>query len=155
MDETTGVGFRATLELHGTTATGIVVPADVVERLGAGKRPLVRVTIGAHTYRSTIAPRGGRFLLGVSAENRAAAGVQAGDELDVHVVVDTSPREVVVPADLQAALDGDPDAAAAFARLPYSHRKEHVRALESAKAQATRERRLAATLAQLRGASRS
>ena len=155
MDETSAIGFRATLNLHGATATGIEVPADVVERLGAGKRPPVRVTIGAHTYRSTIAPRGGRFLVGVSAENRAAAGVKAGDELQVSLALDTAPREVEVPPDLAAALAADADAAAAFARLSYSHRKEHVRAIESAKAPATRERRVAAAIAQLRGARRS
>jgi Domain of unknown function (DUF1905)/Bacteriocin-protection, YdeI or OmpD-Associated len=155
MDETTAIGFRATLELHGATATGIEVPADVVERLGGGKRPPVRVTIGVHTYRSTIAPRGGRFLVGVSAENRAAAGVAAGDELDVRLALDTEPREVDVPADLTAALAADPAAGAAFARLSYTHRKEHVRAIEAAKAPETRQRRIAAAIAQLRGARRS
>ncbi|HEX8208385.1 MAG TPA: DUF1905 domain-containing protein, partial [Solirubrobacteraceae bacterium] len=62
--------FRTTLEQAGKTATGVEVPADVVEGLGAGRRPPVKVTIGAHTYRSTVASRGGRYLVPVSAENR-------------------------------------------------------------------------------------
>src|SRR3954453_18515040 len=99
--------FRTTVLLGGTTATGLPVPPEVVEALGAGKRPPVRVTIGAHTYRSTVAVMGGRNLLGVSAENRAAAGVSAGDELDVHLELDTEPREVAVPPALAAALAGD------------------------------------------------
>jgi hypothetical protein len=69
------VRFRATIEQSGRTATGLRVPDEVVEALGAGKRPAVRVTIGAHTYRSTVASMGGVFMVGVSAENRESAGV--------------------------------------------------------------------------------
>jgi hypothetical protein len=143
--------FRATLQLAGKTATGIEVPPDVVDALGAGKKPPVMVTIGGHTYRSTIASRGERFLLPVSAENRAGAGVAAGDELDVEVVLDRAPRDVVVPADLAAALDAVPGARDRFDALAYSHRKEHVRAIEEAKAEATRERRIAKAVEMLRG----
>jgi hypothetical protein len=143
--------FRATLALAGKTATGIEVPTEVVDALGAGKKPPVLVTLGGHTYRSTIASRGGRFLLPVSAENRAGAGVAAGDEVDVDVVLDTAPREVVVPADLAAALDAVAGARERFDALAYSHRKEHVRAIEEAKAEATRERRIAKAVEMLRG----
>ena len=142
--------FRATIELHGRTATGIVVPPDVVDGLGAGRRPPVRVTIGTHSYRTTVASRGGRFLVPLSAEQRAGAGVAAGDEVDVDLVLDTEPREVEVPADLAAALDADPRVRGAFDALPYSHRKEHVRAVEEAKAAATRERRIAKAVEMLR-----
>ncbi len=142
--------FRATIELHGRTATGIVVPPEVVEGLGAGRRPPVRVTIGTHSYRTTVASRGGRFLVPLSAEQRAGAGVAAGDEVDVDLVLDTEPREVEVPADLAAALDADPHVRSAFDALPYSHRKEHVRAVEEAKAAATRERRIAKAVEMLR-----
>ena len=72
--------FRATIKQSGRTATGIRVPEEVVAALGSGKRPAVRVTIGGHPYRSTVAPMGGAFMIGVSAENRARAGVAAGDE---------------------------------------------------------------------------
>ena len=139
------------MELGGRTATGLPVPDDVVAALGAGRRPPVTVTLGGHTYRSTVAPMGGRFLLPLSAENRTAAGVAAGDTVDVDLELDTAPRTVDVPADLAAALDGQPAARARFDALPYTHRKEHVRAVESAKATATRERRVAGVLAALRG----
>ena len=138
--------FRAVLESHGKTATGFVVPPSVVDGLGAGKRPKVRVTLNGHTYRSSIASMGGRYLLGVSAENRAAAGVAAGDELDVEVEVDTEPRVVEVPADLAAALDAEPAARAAFDALPYSHQQRYVIAVEQAKAAETRARRIAKTV---------
>lgn len=142
--------FRATIELHGKTATGIEVPPEVVEQLAAGRRPPVRVTIGSHSYATTVASRGGRFLVPLSAEQRAGAGVAAGDEVDVEVELDTAPREVVVPPDLAAALDAEPAARRRFDALAYSHRKEHVRAVEEAKAEATRQRRIAKAVAMLR-----
>jgi hypothetical protein len=144
------VRFRSTIELGGRTATGLEVPAEVVEALGVGKKPPVRVTIGAHTYRSTVAVMGGRYLLPLSAENRAAAGVAAGDEVDVDVELDTEPREVAVPADLSAALEGDDAAREAFERLSYSHRRRHVMAIEDAKTPETRQRRVTKALEMLR-----
>ncbi len=146
--------FRTTVELGGRTATGLEVPDAVVEALGAGRRPPVRVTIGGHTYRSTVAVMGGRYLLPLSAENRTAAGVAAGDEVEVAVGLDTEPREVPVPADLTAALAGDDGARAAFERLSYSHRRRHVLAIEEAKAPETRMRRIARTVDGLRADAR-
>ncbi|HEX4019087.1 MAG TPA: YdeI/OmpD-associated family protein [Frankiaceae bacterium] len=134
--------FRAVLELHGKTATGVEVPAEVVDALGSNRRPAVIVTIGPHTWRSTIAPRGGVYLLGVSAENRALAGVCAGDELDVDLELDAAPREVEVPADLAVALKAIPGLRQAFDALAFTHRKEHVRAIEDAKTAETRARRI-------------
>lgn len=142
--------FRTTVELGGKTATGFEVPAEVVEALGAGRRPPVTVTLNGHTYRSTVAVMGGRYLLPLSAEDRAAARVQAGDEVDVEVEHDTAPREVEVPADLAQALAGDPEARAAWERLSYSHRRQHVLAIAEAKQAATRERRIAKALEMLR-----
>src|ERR1044072_9995434 len=95
---------RATVELAGKTATGIEVPEDVVAALGSGNRPPVTVTIGGHTYRTTVARMGGRFLIPLSAENRTGAGVAAGDQVDVDIALDSGPREGAVPAALAAAL---------------------------------------------------
>ena len=92
--------FHAILELGGKTATGITVPLSVIDALAAGKRPAVTVTLGTHTYRSTIAVMGGQYKIPVSAEHREAAGIRAGDELDVEIELDTAPRKVDVPADL-------------------------------------------------------
>src|SRR5215207_2957119 len=117
--------FRATLELAGKTATGFRVPDEVVAALGTSKRPPVRVTINGYTYRNTVAVMGGVFMLGVSAEHRAAAGVQAGDEIDVDLELDPAPREVTVPADFAAALDQDADVRRRFDALSYSHKLQH------------------------------
>ena len=142
--------FRTTVELGGRTATGMQVPPEVVEGLGAGKKPAVLVTVGSHTYRSTIASRGGVYLLPLSAENRAGAGVAAGDEVEVTVELDTEPREVAVPDDLAVALADDDAARTEFERLPYSHQLRHVLAIEGAKAADTRQRRVTKAIEMLR-----
>jgi hypothetical protein len=142
--------FPGTLDLHGKTATGISVPDEIIDALGGGKRPPVVVTIGGHTFRTTIAPMGGQYLLGLNAENRAAAGAAAGDELDIEIALDTTPREVTVPDDLAAALVSDERASATFDGLSYTHRKEWVRWIEEAKKAETREARLAKTVESLR-----
>ncbi len=142
--------FHTTLQLNGKTATGIVVPEEVVDALGSGKRPAVKVTIGKHTYRSTIAVMAGKFMLPVSAENRETAGLQAGDEIDVEVELDTAPREVSVPADFAAALQAAPEAQAFFAGLSNSLQRYWVDNIEGAKAAETRQRRIDGAIAKLR-----
>jgi Domain of unknown function (DUF1905)/Bacteriocin-protection, YdeI or OmpD-Associated len=142
--------FRATLEQHGKSATGIEVPAEVVTALSGGKRPPVTVTLRGHSYRTSIGSMGGRSLLPVSAQVRADAGVAAGDELDVEVELDTAPRTVEVPPDLASALAGEDAARAAFEKLPYSHQLRHVQAIAGAKAADTRQRRIDKAVADLR-----
>ena len=147
--------FRTTVELGGKTATGIPVPDDVVAALGSGARPAVTVTVGSHSYRTTIAPMGGRSFVPLSGDNREAAGVAAGDEVEVEIELDSAPREISVPADLSAALAQDGTARAFFEELSYTHRKEWVRWLEEAKKADTRAARLARTLESLRAGKRA
>jgi hypothetical protein len=142
--------FSTTVELGGRTATGFEVPPQVVDTLGAGKRPAVTVTVGGHTYRSTVAVMGGRYMLPLSAENRTAAGLSTGDAADVELELDTAPRVVEVPADLAAALDAEPAARAAFDALNYSNQRRHTLSVEGAKTDATRTRRVAKVVETLR-----
>jgi hypothetical protein len=135
--------FRTTILQSGKTATGIEVPEEVVTALGSGRKPAVLATIGGHTYRSTIATMGGRFMLPVSAENRTAAGVAGGDEIDVDLELDTEPRTIDVPADFAAALDAEPRARATFDGLSNSNKGWHVSSITGAKTDETRERRIA------------
>jgi hypothetical protein len=146
------VKFRATILLGGKTATGFEVPPEVVAALGSSKRPAVRVTINSHTFRSTVAPMGGQFMLPLSAENRSGASVAAGDEVDVDVELDTEPREVQVPPDFAAALNGDPAVRQAFDKLSYSNRLRHVLSIEQAKTPETRQRRIDNAISDLRQA---
>jgi hypothetical protein len=142
--------FRTTVEQAGKTATGIEVPSTVVAGLGAGKRPAVRVTINGFTYRSTVASMDGRFMIGVSAENRAGAKVTGGDVVDVDIELDTSPRVVRVPKDFAVALKKDAKAKATFDALSNSNKGWHVSSIEGAKTDETRRRRIAKSVAALR-----
>lgn len=142
--------FHSVVQLGGKTATGIPVPEEVVTSLGSSKRPPVRVTINGHTYRSTLASRGGQFMLPISAENRASAGVAAGDEVEVDIELDTEPREVTVPTDLAEALERDVEAKRYFEGLSYSQKQRHVLPIEQAKAAETRQRRIGKALSNLR-----
>ena len=141
------------MTLGGKTATGLQVPDEVVTALGAGKRPPVVVTVGGHTYRSTVAPMGGAFWIPLAAEHREAAGLTAGDEVDVVVEHDAAPREVALPEDLAAAFDDD--VRAFFDGLAPSHRKEWVRWVEEAKKPETRAARVGKTVESLRAGKKT
>ena len=143
--------FHAVLQQNGKTATGIEVPAEVLDELGSGKRPAVNVTIAGFTFATTIGSMGGKAMIPVSAERRQAAGVAAGDHLDVTIVLDTAPKVIEVPDDLAVALDAA-GVRAAFDALAPSHRKEHVRAINEAKAPDTRQRRIAKAVEKVSGA---
>lgn len=145
--------FRTTVTLGGKTATGLQVPDEVVTALGAGKRPPVVVTVGGHTYRSTVAPMGGASWIPLAAEHREAAGLAAGDEVDVVVEHDPAPREVALPEDLAAAFDDD--ARAFFDGLAPSHRKEWVRWVEEAKKPETRAARVEKTVESIRAGKKT
>jgi uncharacterized protein DUF1905/bacteriocin resistance YdeI/OmpD-like protein len=143
------VKFRTTVEQAGKTATGIQIPDEVVESLGAGKRPPVRVTINGYTYRSTVASMGGRFMVGVNAQNREAASVAGGDTVDVDIELDTAPREVTLPPDFAKALKKDAKAKETFEGLSNSNKGWHVQSIEGAKTDETRQRRIAKSVAAL------
>jgi len=130
---------------------GIEIPDAVVAELGGKRVPVVITLDGRYTYRNTTAVMGGRTLVGLSAEHRAASGFAGGETVEVTIVRDDAPREVEVPAALATALAADPVASAAWEKLAYSHRKEHARSIEEAKAEDTRARRVEKTIAKLRG----
>lgn len=141
--------IRAEVELKGKTATGFTIPEDAVLSFGSGKRPKVKVTINGYTYRSTIAPMGGCYLIPLAAEHREAAGVAAGQTIEIGLELDTDPREVDLPKDFASELDKS-GLREVFDRLAFTHRKEHVRAIEEAKSSETRQRRIEKALAAVR-----
>jgi hypothetical protein len=134
--------FETTMTLVGNN-TGIEVPPEVIEALGAGRKPPVKVTVNGYEYRNTVAVMGGKYMISFSSDKRAATGIEGGDPIVVDLELDTSPRTVEVPDDLAAALDAAPGARGAWERLAPSHKKAHVTAVESAKAPETRQRRIA------------
>jgi hypothetical protein len=141
------VTFHTTiLQAEGLNATGISVPPDLIASLGSNKRPPVVITLNGYSYRTTVAAYGDVFMVPLNQEHRNAAGVKAGDQVDVTIDLDTEPRTVELPDDLVAALDAKPGARAAFDGLSYSKRKEFVRQVNDAKTQATREKRIASVV---------
>src|SRR5215210_6188434 len=144
------ITFTTTLQkAEGLNATGIRIPAEVIAELGTQKRPKVEVSLNGYTYRSTVAVFGDVCMLGVSQAHREAAGLEAGDQLEVTIELDTEPRTVEVPEDLRAALSDRAGAMVAFDALAFSRRKEYVRQVEDAKTQETRERRISKIVAEL------
>ena len=136
------VTFHTVVLTAGLTTTGVNVPEDIVLSLGGGKKPLVKVTINGYTYRSAIAPRGDRYMLGINADVREAAHVAGGDEIDVTLELDTEPREVTVPAELAAWLAAHPAAKAYFDGLSYSKKRLYTVPIENAKTDETRQKHL-------------
>ncbi|MFD8206989.1 YdeI/OmpD-associated family protein [Streptomyces sp. NPDC059695] len=142
--------FRAQVEPP-EPMRGLEVPPEVMAALGGGARPPVTITIHGHSWKSRVAILRGRHLLGLSNAHRQAAGVTIGEEVEVELELDTEPRVVVEPEDFARALDDDPAARAAYDSLSHSRKREHVRAVESAKKPETRRRRIEKAIAALKG----
>lgn len=143
--------FTTTVLQARKTATGLPVPSDVVDALGAGRRPPVVVTLnGAYTYRSSIGVMNEQSLVPLSAEHRAASGVAAGDTVEVTIEVDTLPRVVDLPEDLASALQ-EAGVRAAFDTLSNSRQRALADPVVQAKSPETRARRIAKAVESLRG----
>jgi Bacteriocin-protection, YdeI or OmpD-Associated/Domain of unknown function (DUF1905) len=142
--------FRATIRQTGKTACGIEVPATVVEGLGGSKRPAVVVTLDRYTYRSTVAPMGDEWWVGVNSSHREASGLKAGDEVQVTLDLDVAPREVEVPAELATALEADPVAREFFDGLSYSNKRVFTLSVEGTSNPETRARRVTKAIALMR-----
>jgi hypothetical protein len=150
------IRFTATLVPRGPAAA-IVLDEGQVTVVGEGAKRFPAVaTVNGYSWRTTVTRMRGEFLLGLNRAVREQAGVEAGDIVDVHLELDTAPREVDVPAVLADALAGDRAASSGFDGLSYSHRKEYARWIEEAKREDTRRRRVAQALELLRdGRTRS
>jgi hypothetical protein len=141
--------FRTKIIQARKTATGIEIPPKIVEALGAGKRPPVRVTINDYTYRSTVAVMGGKYMVGVSAEVREAASVAGGETVNIEIALDTAPREVNVPSELRKAFASNASARRAFENLSNSKKQLYTLPIEKAKTDETRERNVAKAISAL------
>jgi hypothetical protein len=142
--------FRTTILTTGKTTMGFEIPPAVVDALGAGKRPPVKVTINGYTYRNTVAVMSGAYMIGVSNEHRGPAGVQGGEDVEIELELDTAPRVVEVPPDFRAALDADAAARSTFEALSYSNKSWHVLQVTGTKNPDTRARRIEKSITALR-----
>src|SRR5215211_2286314 len=98
------ITFHTTILQTGKNTAGIQVPNEVMEKLGGGKQPLVRVTINKYMYRSAEAVMGSKYLISFNPEHRKAAGVQGGEEANITLELDLEPRTVEIPMNLRDAL---------------------------------------------------
>ena len=150
------IQIRALLQPRGPAAAVVLDDAQVAAVGEGARRFPVVATVNGYTWRTSVARMGGEFLLGLNKEVRQGAGVEAGDEVDVTVELDTAPREVEVPEALAAALVADPQAKASFEDMAFTHRKEYARWIAEAKQQETRQRRVQRALEMIRaGQTRS
>ena len=133
--------FDTTVTASGNN-TGIVVPDNLIERLGAGHRPAVVVTVNGYEYRSTVAVMGGKHMISISAAVRKQTGLTGGDPIHVTLTLAETPRHVSVPDDFAAALSADTDAGTLFASLSNSLQRYHVDNINGAKTAETRQRRI-------------
>ena len=141
--------FQTTILTAGKTATGICVPDEIVEKLGSGKKPPVKLTLNGYTYRSTVAVMDGKFMVPVSAAVRESAGVAGGDKLTVEIELDTEERKISIPPALQKALDENPKAKQFFETLSYSKQRVHTASVAAAKTPETLQRRIIKSIAEL------
>jgi Bacteriocin-protection, YdeI or OmpD-Associated/Domain of unknown function (DUF1905) len=135
------VAFDTTVTATGNN-TGIVVPDDLIERLEAGRRPALVVTVNGYEYRTAVGVMGGKHMVSISAAVRKETGLKGGDPIHVTLTVADAPREVNVPDDFAAALSADQEAGAFFAGLSNSLQRYHVDAVNEAKTAETRQRRV-------------
>jgi hypothetical protein len=141
--------FQAPVISHNaTTMAGFEVPFDPKPVFGKTRAP-VKVTINGYTYRSTIASYGGRWLLPLRRSNREAAGLTEAKTLKVTLTLDEEPRTVTPPQDLVKALRAA-KLLPVFQKMSYTHQREHVEAVQSAKKPETRVRRIEACVKMVR-----
>ena len=147
--EPTTVSFETTVATSGNN-TGIVVPEEVIEKLAAGKRPPVVVSVNGYEYRNTVGVMGGKHMISISAAVRKATGLKGGDPIHVTLTVADAPRDVTIPADFAAALVADEQAGAFFGTLSNSMQRYHVDTITAAKSADTRQRRIDKAIALFR-----
>ena len=147
--EPKSVSFEKTVAATGNN-TGIVVPEEVIEKLAAGKRPPVVVSVNGYEYRNTVGVMGGKHMISISAAVRKATGLKGGDPIRVTLTLADTPRDVTIPADFAAALAADEQAGAFFGTLSVSMRRYHVDTITAAKSADTRQRRIDKAIALFR-----
>ncbi len=146
--------FSTILLQAGKTATGIKIPADIIEKLGGGKKPLVKITVNGFTYRSAVAVMGGAYMVGVNAGNREPAKVKGGEKIEVTIELDTEERTVEIPADFLKALNRNSATKKKFEALSNSRKKALTLPIASGKTEETRNRNIEKAMNSLLGAKK-
>ncbi len=141
------IRFKATLTREpDSSATFLMIPFNVYTVFGTHSRVPVIGTLNGYPYKSSIAPYGGVHYLGINRKLREEAGLKAGDIIEVEMSIDTGPRFITPPADLEAALAKNIQARKNWKKLSYSHQKHYVDAILDAKKLETRSSRIQKTI---------
>jgi len=141
--------FRATIEDAGGGGAFVSVPFDV-ERVYGKKRVPINALIDGELYRGTLVRMGGTcHMLPVLKEIRQKIGKGVGDEVEVSLEEDRQPRVLEIPEEIRIELEHHPEAARFFHTLSYTHQREYVKWIESAKQEKTRHTRLAKAIEML------
>jgi len=140
--------FKTTIVRNGSICF-IPLTFDPKDVFGKTRAP-VKVTLNGFTYRSTIAAMGGPPCIPLRKSNREAAGLEGGETLEVRLDLDAEKRIVKPPADFVKAMKASGSAWDRWPMLSYSHQREHVDAIESAKQAETRTRRIQKAIDQIR-----
>ena len=132
----------------------IALPFDAKEAFGRVRAP-VRVAVNGYEFRTTTMRYAGVDYIGLNRTVRDAARIEANDTLTVTMELDTAPRTVEVPAELELAFTEAADARAAYDGLSFTHRKEYARWVGEAKRVETRRLRAERAVAMLRDGIRT
>ena len=140
--------YQTTILAFGNHAA-IEIPDAELAKLGGNKRAPLKVTVHGHTYQSTAAVMDGKCLVVFPTRDRRASGAKGGDTLMVTLELDDGYRHVDVPAELADALNAN-DLRKTYDAQNYSTRKEYARQVREAKADDTKQRRIAKIIDELR-----
>jgi bifunctional DNA-binding transcriptional regulator/antitoxin component of YhaV-PrlF toxin-antitoxin module len=142
--------FRSVIEAARGGGAVARIPQDVTAKLGGLKQMRITGTLNGTPFRSSTMPYRGAFSLGVHKATREAAGVQIGDEVELTVLRDDSPRVLELAPELEAAFTKEPQLRERFERLSFSRRRELAEPIAEARRPETRAARLEKALLRLR-----
>ena len=144
--------FRSVIEqAQGPGATVALVSPDVAAALGGLKQMRVFGWVGGVEFKTSTYPwRGEGLYVGIPKAVREAAGVGLGDEVEIELLRDDSPRVLELAPELDAALAAEPGLRQVFDGLSFSRRRELADPVAQAVKPETRAARVEKALAALR-----
>ena len=130
--------FIAEIKKHeGIDGTYVKIPFDV-EAVFGGKRIKVKAYFDGREYRGSIVRMASCYMIGLTQALRKEIGKKPGDMVTVEVEKDEEDRVIEIPQDFKILLEEVPTALEYFEKLSFSHRKEYVEWIVSAKKADTR-----------------
>jgi hypothetical protein len=123
-------------------SAALTFPYNAVEVFGTKGRVPVKLTIGEHTFRSSLAPMEGKHMMVFNLEMRQKTGYKAGDTIHVILEKDIEPREITFPEDVTEVIQTNPAAYKKLLSYSYSHKKEVMDWINDAKKPETRQKRI-------------